>query len=150
VPLYLDDFRPGRVFELGTYTFTTEDIVDFARRWDPQPFHVDEAAGRASIHGGLIASGWHTVAVIMRLMVDCYLGDAAAVASPGIDEIRWLLPVRPGHTITGRATIVDVVPSRSRADRGHTVTRSEAFNQDGARVLTITARGIFLKRPTPA
>ena len=144
---HLEDFQPGDVIELGSYRFDKDEIVDFGRRFDPQPFHTDEVAAKASSFGGLVASGWHTIAVLMRLMVETYIGGTESFGSPGIDEIRWLQPVRPGDTIRGRATILEVVPSRSKPDRGHTLTRSEAFNQKGELVATFVGRGIFRRRP---
>ena len=144
---HLEDFHPGDVIETGSHTFGREEIIEFAERYDPQPFHVDEEAAKSSPFGGLIASGWHTVSVLMRLMVDAYLGGTETFGSPGIDEIRWLKPVRPGDTLTGRATILEVVPSRSKPDRGHTITRTEGFNQKGELVLRFVGRGIFRRRP---
>src|SRR5262249_15291616 len=143
---YLEDFEVGETLELGSCKVSREEILEFARRYDPQPFHVDEAAARQSIYGGLIASGWHTTAMLMRLFVDGTAG-AARLGSPGTDEIRWLKPVRPGGTLTGRAVILDVVPSRSKPDRGHTRAAYEVFNQKGERVMTMVSRGIYARRP---
>src|SRR5690349_6800223 len=112
--LRLEDFSPGQVIELGSRSFTQQEMVAFARQFDPQPFHVDEAAARQSIYGGLIASGWHTVATLMRLMVDGYLSKSASMGSPGVDEIRWEKPVRAGDTLTARGTVQEVVPSKSK------------------------------------
>jgi acyl dehydratase len=95
--IHLDDFAPGQVHDLGRRTLSRDEIVAFARSWDPQPFHLDEQAAAASIYGGLIASGWHTVCAFMRLFADGLLNRAAAMGSPGIDELRWLKPVRPGR-----------------------------------------------------
>jgi len=143
---YLEDFEVGETLELGSCKVSREEILEFARRFDPQPFHVDEAAARQSIYGGLIASGWHTTAMLMRLLVDGTAG-AASLGSPGTDEIRWLKPVRPGDTLTARAVILDVVPSRSKPDRGHMRATYEVFNQKGERVMTMVSRGIYARRP---
>ena len=98
--IHLDDFAPGQVHHLGRRTLGRDEIVAFARNWDPQPFHLDEQAAAASIYGGLIASGWHTLCAFMRLFADGLLNRAAAMGSPGIDELRWLKPVRPGDSST--------------------------------------------------
>ncbi|HSD10246.1 MAG TPA: MaoC family dehydratase [Candidatus Binatia bacterium] len=143
---HLEDFEVGETFELGSCHVTREEILEFARRYDPQPFHVDEEAARRSIYGGLIASGWHTTAMLMRLLVDGMDG-AASMGSPGADEIRWLKPVRPGDTLTARGLILDVVPSRSKPDRGHIRAAYEVFNQRGEKVMTMISRGIYARRP---
>ena len=144
--LYLDDLAPGQVFELGRRRVDREEILAFARDYDPQSFHADEEAARASIYGGLIASGWQTVAVYMRLLVDGLLGRAAAMGSPGVDELRWLKPVRPGDELEGRLEIMEVRPSQSRPDRGLARCRCEAFNQDGEAVLRFAALILFKRR----
>lgn len=143
---YFEDFQPGQIFELGEHTMTRDEIVDFARQFDPQPFHVDEEAAQRSAFGGLIASGWHTAAVFMRLYVDALLADAASMGSPGITELRWLAPVRPGDTLTGRFIVESVAPSSKRADRGTVHFRSEMVNRDGTTVLSMTGRGYFARR----
>ena len=143
---YLEDFEVGETLELGSCRVTREEILEFARRYDPQPFHVDEAAARQSIYGGLIASGWHTTAMLMRLLVDRMAG-VKTMGSPGTDEIRWLKPVRPGDTLTARAVVLDVVPSRSKPDRGHMRAAYEVFNQKGEKVMTMVSRGIYARRP---
>jgi len=145
---YLEDFHSGETIDLGSCTISGEEILEFARRYDPQPFHVDEEAARRSIYGGLIASGWHTAALSMRLLVDSMIGNAESLGSPGVDEIRWLKPVRPGDTLTGRVTVLEVVPSRSKSDRGHIRTRCELVNQRGETVMTIVSLGIYRRRPT--
>ncbi|MBI2962411.1 MAG: MaoC family dehydratase, partial [Deltaproteobacteria bacterium] len=115
---YLEDFRVGEIIELGSRAVGRDEIIEFGRRYDPQPFHVDEQAARESIYGGLIASGWHTASMFMRLMVDGMIAGSRSMGSPGVDEIRWLKPVRPGDTLRGRVVILEVVPSRSKPDRG--------------------------------
>lgn len=145
---YLEDFRPGEVIDLGTTAPVSRDeILEFARRYDPQPFHVDEEAARRSIYGGLIASGWHTASMVMRVLVDGLVQGTVTMGSPGIDEIRWLKPVRPGDTLSVRAHILDVVPSRSKADRGHIRSRYEVSNQRGEVVMTMIGLGIYGRKP---
>jgi acyl dehydratase len=145
---YLEDFHVGETIDLGTCTISRDEILEFARRYDPQPFHIDEEAARRSIYGGLIASGWHTTALLMRLLVDGMVAGAQSMGSPGVDEIRWLTPVRPGDTLAARAVVLDVVPSRSKSDRGHLRTRYEMFNQKGDKVMTMISLGIFRRRPS--
>ena len=144
--LYLEDFQAGQVVELGSATITRDEILDFATQYDPQPFHVDEAAAEQSMYGGLIASGWHTVSLFMRLLVDGLLCRAASMGSPGVDEVRWLKPVRPGDTLSARSIIHAVIPSRSKPDRGILRTTYEMFNQDGDRVLSMKGVGMFARR----
>lgn len=144
--LYLDDLAPGQTYPLGQRTLSRDEIVAFARDWDPQPFHLDEAAAAASIYGGLIASGWHTVCVFMRLFADGLLARAAALGSPGVDEVRWLRPVRPGDTLHARLEILEVRPSRSKPDRGSARARCMVTNQDGDEVLTMQAVLLFARR----
>jgi acyl dehydratase len=146
--LYFEDFTPGRVFELGDRVMSEDDIVAFAREWDPQPFHLDRTAAANGHFGGLIASGWHTAALYMRLLVDGFLGRAAAMGSPGVDELRWLKPVRPDDVLHGRLEILEVRPSQSRPDRGLARCRSEVLNQHGEAVLTFVAT-IFFRRREP-
>jgi acyl dehydratase len=149
VPLYLEDFAPGQVRESPPRTLTKEEIIAFARDYDPQPFHTDEAAAKRTVYGGLIASGWQTVAIMMRLLWDTFLKDTASLGSPGSDEIRWLKPVRPGDTVRARFTIVDVTPSRSKPDRGIVRTSTEVLNQHGEIVMTHRGMGMFGRRPLP-
>ena len=144
--LHFEDFEPGQVYELGTRTVTESEIVAFAREWDPQPFHVDPEAAKESVFGGLIASGWHTGAMWMRMYVDTMLGSAAR-GSPGIEELRWLAPVRPGDTLSGRLTVLETTPSATRPDRGTIRIRGEMVNQDGVTVMSMTSRGHFGRRP---
>lgn len=147
MPLYLEDFAAGQVRESPPRTLTRDEIIDFARRYDPQPFHVDEDAARRSVFGGLIASGWQTVGIMMRLLWDTFLKDTASLGSPGSDEIRWLKPVRPGDTLRARFTIVEVVPSRSKPDRGIVRTFTEVLNQHDDVVMTHRGLGMFGRRP---
>ena len=147
--LHWEDFRVGDVTELGTVDVTEEDVIAFATRFDPQPFHVDPEAARQSPFGGLIASGWHTTALFMGLFVRGILLDSASLGSPGVEAIRWTAPVRPGDTLTGRVTVTASQPSATNPRRGTVTTASEVFNQRGELVMTLSARGHFARR-TPA
>ena len=145
---YFEDFRVGEVVELGSRGISERKIIAFAREFDPQPFHVDAVRARDSAFGGLVASGWHSAALYMRLLVDGFVrGMAHSMGSPGIDKIEWLKPVRPGDTLSGRVTIVDAIPSKTRADRGTFKTLGELLNQDGEVVMTIRGVGFFGRRP---
>jgi acyl dehydratase len=144
---YFEDFAAGDTLALGSHTVTAAEIVAFAQQWDPQPFHVDEEAAQQSVFGGLIASGWHTAALWMRLYVDSLLGAASSQGSPGVEELRWLAPVRPGDTLTGRLEVLETTPSSRRPDRGTVRIRAEMVNGDGVVVLTMTSRGHFGRRP---
>ena len=141
-----DDFEVGQVIPLGERTVTAEEIIAFAKQFDPQPFHVDAAAGERSIYGSLIASGWHTAAMLMRMNCDSYLLDSTSAGSPGIDELRWLRPVRAGDTIRAELEVIEVRPSRSKPDRGVMVSRWRAFNQNDELILTMRGMGMFLRR----
>jgi acyl dehydratase len=145
--IYLDDLQPGQTFALGRRTVTRDEIVDFARAWDPQPFHLDEAAAEASIYGQLIASGWHTVCIFMRMFADGLLNRAAALGSPGIDELRWRRPVYAGDSLEAAVEVLEVRTSRSRPDRGTARIRSIVRNQHGDEVLSMIATVMFLRRP---
>lgn len=145
--LYLDDLEAGQVFELGSCGISAGEIVAFASTYDPQLFHLDEAAARGSIYGGLIASGWQTVCLFMRLFADGLLQRAAAMGSPGVDELRWLKPVRPGDELHARVEVVEVRPSRSRPDRGIARLRSSMTNQADEEVLSFIANVLFERRP---
>ncbi len=145
--LYWEDLQAGVVRELGSYTISAEEIVDFARKFDPQPFHLDEEAGKRTPFGGLVASGWHTAAITMRLLVQGFVGDSSSMGSPGVDELRWLRPVRPGDTLSLRSEILEVRPSQSKPDRGTAKGRYELRNQHGELVLTMVSVGIFGRRP---
>jgi acyl dehydratase len=135
--LYFEDCIPGGVFEFGAFAVTEADILDFARRFDPQPMHVDPAAAAQGEFGGLIASGWHTTAIMMRLLADHFLDRKASIASPGIDELRWLRPVRPGDVLRLRVTILDKTRSRSKPDRGMVRTLVEVLNRQDEVVMSL-------------
>jgi len=143
---YWEDFEVGEVTELGPVEVTEAEILEFARRYDPQPFHVDAEAARESPFGGLIASGWHTTAVFMGMFVRGILLDSASLGSPGVEEIRWTAPVRPGDRLSARVTIVDSQPSATNPTRGTVITDNAVRNQDGVTVMTLKARGFFARR----
>ena len=143
---YFDDFQPGQVYELGSKLVTEEEIVAFAQQFDPQPFHLDPEAAKESVFGGLIASGWHTGAMWMRLYVDSLLGGGSGQGSSGVEELRWLAPVRPGDTLSGRLTVLEVTSSESHPERVTIRIRGEMVNQDGVTVMSIVSRGRFARR----
>jgi acyl dehydratase len=145
---YFEDFNAGDVRELGSVTISESEIVEFASRFDPQTFHVDPEAAKDGPFGGLIASGWHTTAVFMGMFVRAVLLDSASLGSPGVEEIRWLAPVRPGDELRGRSTILETRASETNAGRGTVITRNEVLNQDDVVVMTMKARGFFARRPT--
>jgi acyl dehydratase len=143
---WFEDFPAGMAVEVAGPTLTRESILEYARRYDPQPFHTDEAAAKQSIYGGLIASGWHTVSLVMRMICDAYLLEAASLGSPGVNEVRWLKPVRPGDTIRLRMRVLEAKPSASKPDRGTVLHRWEVFNQNDELVLTMEGYGMFRRR----
>jgi len=144
--LHWEDLPPGGSLEIGSHTFSEEEIVAFARQFDPQLFHTDPVAARNSVFGGLIASGWHTCAIAMRLMLDNYVGRSASLGSPGLDNIRWLAPMRAGDTITYRRTITAARASASKPGVGLVHSRWEATNQRGEMVMTMEGWGMFRRR----
>ncbi|HPA91337.1 MAG TPA: MaoC family dehydratase [Quisquiliibacterium sp.] len=153
VPLkerYFEDYAVGEVFVYGDHAITEEEVVGFARRYDPQPFHVDPEAARDSIYGGLIASGWMTGAVMMRMLVDHFISPLSGMGSPGIDELRWHKPVRPGDRLRVRLTLLDKRRSATRPDRGLIQVQQEALNQDGEVVMTIRSWGLYRCRDAAA
>jgi acyl dehydratase len=143
---YFEDYAPGAVYEYGTVTVTEPEILDFARKFDPQPIHTDVEFAAQGPFGGLIASGWHTAGIMMRMLVDHYLSRVASLASPGLDELRWPAPVRPGDSLRLRATVVEARRSRSKPDRGLVRTQSELINQNDEVVLRVTAMNIIRAR----
>ena len=146
VTLFWEDLLPGSVRELGTTSVTAEEVKEFAARYDPQPFHLDEEAGRQSLFGGLCASGWQTAALAMRLTVDNMLRHSASRGSPGLDSLRWLKPVYPGDQLSLRHTILEAKAMRKRPDTGLVNSRWELFNQDGAKVMQMEGWGMFGRR----
>ena len=144
---YFEHYEPGAVHELGSIAVDEDEVLAFGRRFDPQTFHTDPEAARESEYGGLIASGWHTAALMMRLYSDHYLSRVATLVSPGVDELRWLRPVRPGDTLSIRVTVVEARPSASKPDRGIVRSAVEVLNQHREVVMTVTALNFILRRP---
>ena len=141
-----EDFHVGQVIPLGTRTVSADEIVAFATQFDPQPFHVDAEAAKRSIYGQLIASGWHTASMVMRMGCDAYLLDSKSAGSPGIDELRWIKPVRAGDTIRAELVMRDVRPSKSKPDRGVVVSEWRVYNQDDELIMTMRGMGLFMRR----
>ena len=152
VPLedrYFEDYKPGTVYEFGTIAVEEPDIIDFGRRFDPQVFHTDPQAAKKTIYGGLIASGWHTASLMMRLFVDHYLSGIASLGSPGVDEMRWIKPVRPGDILSLRVTVSETKRSRSKPDRGVLFSFIEVLNQNHDVVMSMKALNLLLCRQKP-
>ncbi len=147
---YFEDYETGAVHEYGYLSVTEQEIIEFARSFDPQRMHVDPAFAASGPFGGLIASGWHSAGLLMRLFVDHYLPGPASMASPGVDELRWTVPLRPGDTLRLRTTTVRTRSSRSKPDRGLVVTKAELLNADDGCPASCQAINIMLKRPRDA
>jgi acyl dehydratase len=143
---WFEDFTAGLVLEGGDHLMTEAEILDFARRYDPQPFHLDHAAARESIFGELVASGWNTAAVAMRLMVDHFFGAQGSMGSPGMEELRWPRPVRVGDRLRLRVTVEQARLSNSKPDRGLVHFLTEVLNQDGEAVMTLRGMAFFRAR----
>jgi acyl dehydratase len=148
-PRFFEDYVPGATYDCGSVTLDQASIVAFAKQFDPQPFHADPVAAAAGPFGGLIASGWHTAALVTRLVVDNYLSAEASLGGPAVDELRWPHPVRPGDTLRVRATVLEARRSSSKPDRGIVRTRCEAANQDGRTVLQLTSVNFLRVRQAP-
>jgi acyl dehydratase len=140
---YFEDYMPGAVHECGRIAVNEDEILSFGLRFDPQPFHTDPKIAKQSVFGGLIASGWHTASLMMRLFVDNYLTHVASLSSPGVDELRWLKPVRPGDMLFLRVTVTDTHLSRSKPDRGVVHSFIEVRNQEEEIVMTMKALNII-------
>jgi acyl dehydratase len=145
---HFEDFAVGQTIVLGSHEFTSDSIIAFARDYDPQPMHTDPQKARLSPYGGLIASGWHTAGVYMRLLVDNLIAGTVSLGSPGLDHLRWLKPVRPGDVLQARITILELTPSTSRPDRGIVRSRGEMINQHEEVVMQVEAVNFFGRRPT--
>ena len=143
---YLEDFAVGQTFGSGRLRIDKERIFAFAAEFDPQPFHLDEAAARDTIFGGLCASGWHTLAVTMRLLVDSELKPAGGLIGAGMDECRWPRPVRPGDQLRVDCEVIEVRPSKSRPEQGLIKLRTTTLNQNGEAVLVYVANLVVLRR----
>jgi acyl dehydratase len=146
IKYYWEDLQPGSVRQLGSITVSAEEIKDFAQQYDPQPFHVDEEAGRHSIFGSLCASGWHTCALAMKLTVENFLSESASMGSPGLENLRWLKPVYPGDTLRLQYEITESRPLRKRTDTGLIRSNWEMFNQHDDQVLHMEGYGMFRRR----
>ena len=143
---YFEDYEPGEVYEFGPISVNEDDIVEFGRRFDPQVFHTDPQAARQTMYNGLIASGWHTASLMMRLFVDHYLSAVASLGSPGVDELRWLNPVRSGDSLRLRVTVSNTKRSRSKPDRGVLFSFIEMLNQKHEVVMSMKALNLLLCR----
>jgi len=145
--MYFDDLPKGYTFETERRTLSEEDILGFARQWDPQPFHTDPEAARASPYGGLIASGFHTLLTAFNLTLGANVWNEASMGSPGMDNLRWIRPVRPGDTLRVRIEVTGSTPSQSRGDRGRTGFRHTVLNQNDEVVMTYHCVNILARRP---
>jgi acyl dehydratase len=147
IKYHWEDFAVGTVRETGTVTVSREEILAFGRAFDPQPFHVDEAAAAASPFGALVASGWHTCGLAMRLLCDAYLLETATAGSPGVESLKWLRPVRPGDTLRVRTTVLEARPLASKPHLGLIRNRWQVLNQDGDEVMHLEGFAMLLRRP---
>ncbi|MDO8605021.1 MAG: MaoC family dehydratase [Phaeospirillum sp.] len=145
---YFEDYVTGAVHCFGSIVVEEDEVIAFAKRFDPQDFHTDPEAAKATPFGGLIASGWHTAGMMMRLYADHYLTKVGSLASPGVDELRWIKPVRPGDALSVRVTILDAVLSRSKPDRGVVTSFIEVLNQADEVVMSMRAVNMVLRRPS--
>ena len=146
---YFEDYEPGTVHEFGTIAVEETEIIEFGQRFDPQVFHTDPQAAKQTIYGGLIASGWQTASLMMRLFVDHYLSGIASLGSPGVDEMRWIKPVRPGDILSLRVTVSQTKRSRSNPDRGVLFSFIEVLNQNNDVVMSMKAVNLLLCRQKP-
>jgi len=147
---YLEDYVPGSVYEFGSIVVEEKEIIDFATRYDPQVFHTNPDVAQKTMFGGLVASGWHTAAIAMRLLVDHYISHVACLGSPGADELRWLKPVRPGDELSIRVTVLETRRSRSKPYQGIVRSLVEVMNQNREVVMTRKALSIMLCRNSPS
>lgn len=146
---YFEDYVPGSIHEFGSIAVEQDEVIAFAQRFDPQVFHTDHELAKSTIFGGLIASGWHTAALMMRLFADHYLSKVASLGSPGVDELRWKVPVRPGDELSIRITVLETKRSRSKPDRGIVRSFIEVINQNREVVMSMKAMTLFLCRQRP-
>ena len=144
--LFWEDFTPGRVVEYGPRRVTREEILAFAEEFDPQPFHLDETAARTTMLGGLCASGWHSCCILMRMSADGFVLNSSSMGAPGIDEVRWILPIRPGDDLTLRATVLSTRASASRPDTGFVNVLLELVNASGKCAIAVNAPLMFGRR----
>ena len=148
--LYWEDFTPDRVFEHGPRRISREEIVAFAAEFDPQPMHLDEEAARATLLGGLSASGWHACSILMRMSTDSFVLNSASMGAPGVDEVKWLMPIRPDDRLTLRSTVLETRLSRSRPEMGFVRFMFELFNQSGALAMSLTTSLMMTRREVGA
>lgn len=144
--MYFEDFEPGQSFLTATRTLSEAEIIAFANQWDRQTFHTDPEAARQSMYGGLIASGFHTLLTTFDLVIEADVWNESSQGSPGMDNVRWLKPVRPGDTLQVELSVVDTRPSRTRGDRGYVTWDHTTRNQDDEVVMTFRSTGISLRR----
>ena len=144
--IYYEDLEIGQKIKLGSIKVSKKEIISFAEKFDPQPFHVNEIKAKESIFGGLCASGWHTCSLFMRILYDGFLINSAALGSPGMDAIRWLKPLRPGDTITGIGEVIKKRPSKSRPEIGSLIINYEVFNKNNELIMTLIGISIFKKK----
>ena len=144
---YLDDFHPGNVYETPAVTVTREQLIGFAREYDPQPFHLDDAAGNASVFGGIAAGGFQTAALAWALGLRTGMFDDCAMAGIGVDELRWRLPLKPGDPLNCKMTVIDHRPSQSEADRGIATFVYDMTNQNGEVIMTLKLIQMLKRRP---
>jgi acyl dehydratase len=144
---YFEDFEVGSVLDCGTRLVTKDEIVAFAREFDPQPFHIDEEAAKKSHFGGVIASGWHSGSITMRMVVDAVLHDSASMGSPGVDKLRWLKPLRAGTTVRVKVKVLDKKPSETRRDRGRMTVVFELYEDGGDLLMDLVATVIMGRKP---
>jgi acyl dehydratase len=147
--LYLDDFTTGKEISLGHYTVSEKEIIDFAKDYDFQDFHTDPEAAKRSVFGGLIASGWHTAGICMKLICQAFMTQTACNGSPGIQDLKWLKPVRPGDTLTGFVRVTGQLPSKSKPDRGASLQHWALQNQDGDTVFCADVTVLMMRAPQP-
>jgi len=144
---YLEDFNVGEILTWGSLSVAAEDIIRFAEEFDPIPIHTDETAAAKSQFGTLIASGWHVAALMQRMQYECYIKNSSVIASPGVDGMEFLAPVRPGDELSLRAEITEVRPSKTKPDRGILRGLISVINQDGVTVMTKQSKALFKRRP---
>ncbi|WP_336328115.1 MaoC family dehydratase [Halovenus sp. HT40] len=147
MPTYYEDYEVGDTEEFGERTVTKEEIIEFAEKYDPQPFHTDEEAAKETMFGGLAASGWHTAAICMRMYVD-HMIDEASQGARGVDELRWIKPLRPGDTLTAEVEVVDKYPDENNPHIGYVDTKLTAYNQDDEAVISWIGLGIIDRKST--
>ena len=144
--IYYEDLEIGQKIKLGSISISKNEIISFAEKFDPQPFHTNEIKAKESIFGGLCASGWHTCSLFMRILYDGFLINSAALGSPGMNEIRWLKPLRPEETITGIGEVIKKTPSKSRPEIGSLIINYEVFNKNNELIMTLIGISIFKKK----